>query len=71
MTLHPPRLAKQNRLGYPSPLPSTLPIHAAADEIARAFREHTRVLLTAPTGSGKSTQTPQILLDRGLLGSGQ
>ncbi|MCC7518539.1 MAG: ATP-dependent helicase HrpB, partial [Verrucomicrobiae bacterium] len=36
-----------------------------------AFREHTRVLLTAPTGSGKSTQTPQILLDRGLLGSGQ
>jgi ATP-dependent helicase HrpB len=52
-------------------VPPALPILAAADEIARAFKEHARVLVTAPTGSGKSTQVPQILLDRGLLGNGQ
>lgn len=52
-------------------MPSELPILAAADDLARAFTEHARVLLTAPTGSGKSTQVPQILRDRGLLGDGQ
>ena len=37
----------------------------------RRVRRQARLILTAPTGSGKSTQVPQILLDRGVLGDGE
>jgi ATP-dependent helicase HrpB len=35
------------------------------------LRTNNRLILQAPTGSGKSTQVPQMLLDHGLLGTGE
>lgn len=51
--------------------PTDLPIYELESDIIAAFRQHGRVVLEAPTGSGKSTQVPQILVDSGLAGEGQ
>jgi ATP-dependent helicase HrpB len=48
-----------------------LPIHDLEDEIVSKLRETPRLVLSAPTGSGKSTQVPRMLLRHGLLGDGQ
>ena len=48
-----------------------LPIFELEDAIVEALRTDSRMIVQAPTGSGKSTQVPQILLDHGLLGRGQ
>ena len=45
-----------------------LPIYELESEIVASLAAQPRLILQAPTGSGKSTQVPQILLDRGLLG---
>jgi ATP-dependent helicase HrpB len=48
-----------------------LPILEIEQRLLESLTAQKRLILTAPTGSGKSTQVPQMLLDGGLLGSGQ
>lgn len=46
--------------------PKTLPIYELRDELIDALRTENRLIIEAPTGSGKSTQVPQMLLDSSL-----
>src|SRR5581483_7439063 len=48
-----------------------LPIFEIERRLVETLRISRRVVLTAPTGSGKSTQVPQMLLDAGLLAERQ
>jgi ATP-dependent helicase HrpB len=48
-----------------------LPIYDLERAILDALREQPRLVLQAPTGSGKSTQVPQMLLDGGLADAGE
>ena len=48
-----------------------LPIFELEADLVAALARDSRLVLQAPTGSGKSTQVPQILLDHGLLGEGE
>ncbi len=48
-----------------------LPILEIESALLAGLCEHGRVVLSAPTGSGKSTQVPRILRRHGLLDTGQ
>ncbi len=48
-----------------------LPIFELERALVAALARDARLVLQAPTGSGKSTQVPQMLLDSGMLGAGE
>src|SRR5512140_2502059 len=48
-----------------------LTIYEIEPALVAGLRACRRLIVSAPTGSGKSTQVPQMLLDHGLLGDGQ
>src|ERR1700739_1971190 len=48
-----------------------LPIYDIEDQILSRLKSDSRLILSAPTGSGKSTQVPQMLLKHGFLDAGQ
>lgn len=48
-----------------------LPIYEIESDLLGHLEKDSRLIITAPTGSGKSTQVPQMLLDNGILGEGQ
>ena len=48
--------------------PGSLPIWEIHSQIVETLRSENRLVLVAPTGSGKTTQVPQMLLDAGLAG---
>jgi ATP-dependent helicase HrpB len=50
------------------PDPASLPIWKIHTDILRTLQDGNRLVLVAPTGSGKTTQVPQMLLDAGTAG---
>src|SRR5271157_2784512 len=48
-----------------------LPIYEIQPGLLDGLRAGRRLIVSAPTGTGKSTQVPQMLLDGGQLGSGE
>jgi ATP-dependent helicase HrpB len=48
-----------------------LPIDTVESAVIGRLRDTGRLVLSAPTGSGKSTRVPSMLLRHGLLGEGQ
>ncbi len=53
------------------PTVQTLPIYEVEEQVLDAAKKGTRLIVQAPTGSGKSTQVPQMLRKSGLLGDGE
>ncbi len=52
-------------------LPRELPIYELEADLVRSLRAQGRLIVQAPTGSGKSTQLPQMLMRHGFLERGE
>ncbi|HEY9249074.1 MAG TPA: DEAD/DEAH box helicase, partial [Rariglobus sp.] len=52
-------------------IPRDLPIYELESALVASLRAQGRLIVQAPTGSGKSTQLPQMLLNHGFLTSGE
>ncbi|MGI9242906.1 MAG: DEAD/DEAH box helicase, partial [Verrucomicrobiales bacterium] len=50
------------------PDPTSLPIWKIHADLLHTLQAGNRLVLVAPTGSGKTTQVPQMLLDAGIAG---
>jgi HrpA-like RNA helicase len=48
---------------------TNLPIWSYHEEILDAIKKHQVVVVTSPTGTGKTTQVPHMILDSGLAGN--
>ncbi len=65
-------LCKATLRRYTPRVPNTdLPIYELDNELVAALKKSNRLILQAPTGSGKSTQVPQMILDHGLADVGE
>lgn len=53
------------------PSDTRLPIYELEAELVATLRQAGRLVVQAPTGSGKSTQIPQMLLRHGLIDGGE
>ncbi len=51
--------------------PKKLPIYELRAELTASLESDNRLIIEAPTGSGKSTQVPQMVLDGGQAGPGE
>ncbi|MDF7808909.1 ATP-dependent helicase HrpB [Pontiellaceae bacterium B12219] len=51
--------------------PKKLPIYELRADLSAALKNGNRIIMEAPTGSGKSTQVPQMVLDCGNAGPGE
>ena len=51
--------------------PRELPVYELESTLVAALRATGRVVVQAPTGSGKSTQIPQMLMSHGFLERGE
>jgi ATP-dependent helicase HrpB len=50
------------------PVPTALPVWKIHADVLHTLQSGHRLVLVAPTGSGKTTQVPQMLLDGGIAG---
>jgi hypothetical protein len=63
-----PRKSKLDTPNARMPQPRELPIYELENSVVASLRTQSRLIVQAPTGSGKSTQIPQMLWQHGLLG---